>query len=350
MMRTPAVPAARPQAVPEAQRVMQAIARARTMSASRRRPGAGPAATSATLPRASTGPNVVDHQDVADVARHLGRDVSVVLVHVEAVHADAAGHRFREVRTQILKPPRTIRLPRPRPCRLRAAQLRRNGGLALRPSEPASSARSSAAAGLRPAGHLRSLLTIMMSPITRALWLCESRILEMDLRHHARLARVRDVEDGGAEPRACWAGGRCRRSRPRRSTWPAPGRSSRPRRRTFRESETSNALVVGEQSDQQRLAHEHGGDCVPGARGMDAVPEKVPAGCWHWNGGTLGLIQAVVTSFKPNLAGLATMLLISVKASNCTMSMPGSAARNCASVASRPCLKPKLNAVAAPRT
>jgi hypothetical protein len=41
-------------------------------------------------------------------------------------------------------------------------------------------------------------------------------------------------------------------------------------------------------------------------------------------------MQAVVTSFKPNLAGFAMILLISVKASKRTMSMPGSAARNCA--------------------
>ena len=34
---------------------------------------------------------VVDDQHVADKAVHLGRDVGVALVHVEAVHADAAG-------------------------------------------------------------------------------------------------------------------------------------------------------------------------------------------------------------------------------------------------------------------
>ena len=35
--------------------------------------------------------DVVDHQDVADIPLHLGRDVGIVLVHVEAVHPDAAG-------------------------------------------------------------------------------------------------------------------------------------------------------------------------------------------------------------------------------------------------------------------
>ena len=40
--------------------------------------------------------DVVDHQDVADVAFHLGRDVGVVLVHVEAVHAAAVGAVMRD--------------------------------------------------------------------------------------------------------------------------------------------------------------------------------------------------------------------------------------------------------------
>ena len=35
--------------------------------------------------------DVVDHQDVADIALHLGRDVGVVLVEIEAVHALAVG-------------------------------------------------------------------------------------------------------------------------------------------------------------------------------------------------------------------------------------------------------------------
>ena len=35
--------------------------------------------------------DVVDHQDVADIALHLGRDVGVAVIHVEAVDADTAG-------------------------------------------------------------------------------------------------------------------------------------------------------------------------------------------------------------------------------------------------------------------
>ena len=33
----------------------------------------------------------MDHQDVADIAFHLGRNVGVIFIHVEAVDADAAG-------------------------------------------------------------------------------------------------------------------------------------------------------------------------------------------------------------------------------------------------------------------
>src|SRR5262245_40985799 len=35
--------------------------------------------------------DVVDDENVADIALHLGRDVGVALVHVEAMHANAAG-------------------------------------------------------------------------------------------------------------------------------------------------------------------------------------------------------------------------------------------------------------------
>src|SRR4051812_2298462 len=35
--------------------------------------------------------NIVDDQDVADKAHHLGRDIGVALVHIETMHPDAAG-------------------------------------------------------------------------------------------------------------------------------------------------------------------------------------------------------------------------------------------------------------------
>ena len=85
------VPQARPEFVPIAQRVVQ--------------PGPAPGpgggfAAGGVLPgyppaRDFLGPAgvayIVDDQDVADVAGHFGRNIGVVLVHVEAVHAYAAG-------------------------------------------------------------------------------------------------------------------------------------------------------------------------------------------------------------------------------------------------------------------
>ncbi len=41
--------------------------------------------------------HVVGDQDVADIALHLGRDVGVALVHIEAMHADAAGLVVRDL-------------------------------------------------------------------------------------------------------------------------------------------------------------------------------------------------------------------------------------------------------------
>ena len=86
-----AVPATRPHLAAEAQRMVQPMLPAR--------PGRRLAARN-VLPRHPPAPHfrralgigdVVDDQDVADIALHLGRDVGVALVHVEAVHTDAAG-------------------------------------------------------------------------------------------------------------------------------------------------------------------------------------------------------------------------------------------------------------------
>ncbi len=85
------MPAARPHLVAEAQRVVEPVPPPRP----RRRLAAGdvlslhpPAPDLVWLARVG---HVVDDEDVADIARHLGRDVGVTFVHVEAVHADAAG-------------------------------------------------------------------------------------------------------------------------------------------------------------------------------------------------------------------------------------------------------------------
>ena len=85
------MPAARPHLVAETQRVMQPMALAR--------PGwflaAGndvvPASTSVKPPRALRIAQIIGHEDVADEAVHLRGDVGVTSVHIEAVHANAAG-------------------------------------------------------------------------------------------------------------------------------------------------------------------------------------------------------------------------------------------------------------------
>ena len=56
-------------------------------------PGHPPARDFLRLPRIA---HIVDHENVADIALHLGRDVGVTLVHVEAVHADPAGLLIRD--------------------------------------------------------------------------------------------------------------------------------------------------------------------------------------------------------------------------------------------------------------
>src|SRR5262249_28321650 len=85
------VPAARPHLVTEAQRMVKAVPPAR--------PGRC-LATLYMLPRHPPGcdflrppriAQIVDDEDIADVSFHPGRDVGVALVHVEAMHADAAG-------------------------------------------------------------------------------------------------------------------------------------------------------------------------------------------------------------------------------------------------------------------
>ena len=86
-----AMPAARPHLVAEAQRMMQpmlAPGPGRRLAAGDVLPRQPPAGDFRGLRWIA---HVVDDQDVADIARHLSRDVGVALVHVEAVHADAAG-------------------------------------------------------------------------------------------------------------------------------------------------------------------------------------------------------------------------------------------------------------------
>src|SRR5690242_19582820 len=77
--------------IAEAQRVVQAMAPAlpgRLLAARGVLARHPPARDLRRLRRSADG---VDDEDIADVALHLGRDVGVVLVHVEAVDAAAPG-------------------------------------------------------------------------------------------------------------------------------------------------------------------------------------------------------------------------------------------------------------------
>ena len=71
--------------------VMQGMIAPFRMRRLRRPPGSGPASTSAKPRPASTDSDVVDDQDVAGEPLHLGRDVGIVLVEVEAMHAARVG-------------------------------------------------------------------------------------------------------------------------------------------------------------------------------------------------------------------------------------------------------------------
>ena len=91
-----AVPAARPHLVAEAQRVVQTVTLAR--------PGRG-FAGGEVLPRHPPARNflrlcrvlhVVSDKDIAHEAVHLGRDIGVARVHIETVHADAAGEMMMD--------------------------------------------------------------------------------------------------------------------------------------------------------------------------------------------------------------------------------------------------------------
>ena len=93
-----AVPAARPHLIAEAQRVVQPVplaGPARLFAGRDILPGHPPARDFARPFRIV---QIVDHQDIADEALHLGGDVGVALVHVEAVHADAAGQLMMDQR------------------------------------------------------------------------------------------------------------------------------------------------------------------------------------------------------------------------------------------------------------
>src|SRR5262249_62062565 len=86
-----AMTAARPHLVAEAQRMMQPVLPARPAWRLAARDVLSQHPPAADFSGALRVGDVVDDQDVADVAGHFSRDVGVALIHVEAMHADAAG-------------------------------------------------------------------------------------------------------------------------------------------------------------------------------------------------------------------------------------------------------------------
>src|SRR3954463_1519289 len=125
--------------------------------------------------------DVVDDQDVADIAFHLGRDVGVLLVHVEAVHAAAPGLHVRD----------ELRLGSIRDVvDLEAAVV--VAGL-LR-----------AAVDALAAERAEVLLDVDDHHVTDHAHLVAVRIglLHLHLRDEARLFRIGNVEDGAADMRA----------------------------------------------------------------------------------------------------------------------------------------------------
>ena len=249
MIAEAAVPAARPQVVAEAQRVMQPMAAAgpcRRLAAGDVLSGHPPARDFLGLGRVA---HVVDHQDVADVALHLGRDVSVARIHVEAVHADAAGLvigdqlRFRAVRDVVDLEAAVVvalrsRPPRARACRPRARPASRRSPRAsdrARARRASSRARSRQLSARRPMpAHVALVIDDHDVADDARLVAVRVRIFERDLRHHARL--LGSATSTMVVPSARrWGYGRHRRAS-RTATWPAPGRSRCASRRTLRAS------------------------------------------------------------------------------------------------------------------
>src|SRR5262249_4208105 len=207
------VPAASPESVAGAQRVMQAVAApgpARLLAAGEMLPRQPPARDFLRPRRIA---EVVDDEDVADVPGYLGRDVRVALVHVEAVHTDAAGLlerdelRLRPVRHVVdLEAAAVVgralgRLDRG-DLRLAHPELAGELGVGGRPAER----------GAELHAQLRQLLGLAPDRRHVALAVDDHEIVddarlvavrlwvvEMDLRHDARCARVGNMEDRRSE-------------------------------------------------------------------------------------------------------------------------------------------------------
>ena len=157
--------------------------------------------------------DVVNDQDVADIAGHLGRDVGVIGIHVEAVHADAAGFlradqlRFGPVGDVVNFEATLVvgLLLRGFYCRDFGNSYTQLGGeFGVRRLAPESGAQLQAQfrqfIGLA-ADRRHVALGVDDHDVAddARLVAVRTRIVEKNLRHDARIFRIGHIENGGAE-------------------------------------------------------------------------------------------------------------------------------------------------------
>ena len=172
------VPAARPELIAEAQRMVQAVFAPDPgrLFAGRDMLARHPPARHFLGPRRIA--DVVDDEDVADVAFHLGRDVGAAAVHVEAMHTASP----RALMLDQLRPPAIGDV-----VELEAAV--RVRGLLGRAVDAVA------------AGFSQVLLDVDDHQIAGDAGFVAVRIglVDRELRHELRLARIGHIEDGCAE-------------------------------------------------------------------------------------------------------------------------------------------------------
>ena len=157
--------------------------------------------------------DVVDDEDVADESVHLGRDVGVAGIHREAVHADAAGLLIGDalglcgVRNVIdLEAAVLVTLTRGGfdggEVRLADAHLSRCLGCGRRATELCSKLRPCRGQLLGAPSNPRHVAFVVDDHHVADdadLVAVRGRIIERDRRDNARMVRVGDVDDRGAE-------------------------------------------------------------------------------------------------------------------------------------------------------
>src|ERR1043165_5671417 len=123
---------------------------------------------------------VVDDEDIADIARHLGGDVGVALVYIEAVHPASTG--FLKMNQPWLAAVGNIENPEP------AAVV----GLF----------RGRLEIGLLPIGAVLLAVHEQQVADDARLVAVRARIVEVDLRDHSRLSAIPNTQDRGSATRA----------------------------------------------------------------------------------------------------------------------------------------------------